>query len=242
MTAKWRVMLGGADSARDQMALDAALAQEGRLTARIFLWPKPAVSLGLKQARPAWLETAPWTGSGCESVVRPTGGGLAVHGSDVSLSVVVPREAGLSLRQLMATAGASAAALCRSYGARADSIVDAEAPGRVTVCLAEPSPYAVTVGGRKIAGFALRRYPESWLIQGSLLVAPLPPALSRALPGTMVRELAARSVPLSQAAGQAIQPGHAAARWAREWAAWWDDRLMDTLMQPSCCEERRDAV
>ncbi|MBI2104765.1 MAG: hypothetical protein HYT90_04175 [Candidatus Omnitrophica bacterium] len=218
----WRIFIDGPRPAAEQMARDEALAQTPVPTARLYRWAPPAISLGWKQPRPEWCEPARWTAAGLEAVERPTGGGIAVHGSDVSIGVVVPRAAGCHLDTLMSAVCGSAAELCRAYGVAASTLLDAPADGRVTCCLAEPSPYAVLVGGRKVAGFALRRYPWAWLIQGSLLVRPIPEGLARAMPSEAIRELETRAVSLAEAAGETVTEQEAAERWAAHWASWWE--------------------
>jgi lipoate-protein ligase A len=158
-------------------------------------------------------------------VERPTGGGLAFHGSDVSVSVVVPRALGLSLAQLMRAVGHAATQLCRSYGAEAVAS-DQPAQGPITYCLAEPSPYAITVGDRKLAGLAVRRYPESWLIQGSLLIQPVPDALRQVVPRDVLEVLARRAISLAEAVKAPMSERDAAHRWAGRWMEWWEDGLI----------------
>jgi hypothetical protein len=85
------------------------------------------------------------------------------------------------------------------------------------------------IGERKVAGFALRRYRESWLVQGSLLAGPLPPALDPALPDPVRAAYAARAVSLSEAAGRPVGASAVAERWAGEWIGWWHDALAQEL-------------
>jgi lipoate-protein ligase A len=352
----WRILLDSGRAAAEQMSCDESLAKEARPTARLFLWDPPALSLGWKQPRPEWLSPSDRRRRGIaearpaappplaepiapEVIERPTGGGIAVHGSDVSMAVVVPRAWGLRLAPLMRLVCQSAVALCHSYGAEAHALVEApradargpsrpgmsperrhafrsaqwrsgreigsanfsvetylhdatyehetsrnaalrlrevhkplsvkrapfppaftggapwcafvEAPAivaaggpsrRLTYCLAEASPYAVLLadravgaGGRtrKVAGFAARRFPESWLIQGSLLVRPLPEPLVRALPEEVQRQFAHRAIPLAQAAARPVTEQEVAARWAAHWTAWWAEALaMSPVSQP----------
>jgi lipoate-protein ligase A len=218
---EWRVLLEGGRSAAEQMARDEALAQEALLSVRLFFWDPPAVSLGWKQPCPEWVQPPRRRGAGLQLVERPTGGGVAFHGSDLSVSVVVPRTLGLRLETLMGTICQSAVRLCRTYGVQATPLLDATHEGRITCCLAQQSPYAVLSGERKMAGFALRRYPESWLMQGSLLVQPLPEALKEAMPASFWRRLEARAVPLSEAANTSVTEREAAQRWAQHWPSWW---------------------
>ena len=226
----WRVVFGGASDAGEQMALDDALAREAGPAVRVFTWNPPAVSLGLKQPRPAWLDAGRWRAAGLELVERPTGGGLAVHGSDCSIAVVVPREAAIPLDAVMSSVCQSAVRLCRSYGVEADAIVEAPGARRVTYCLTEPSPYAVMSASRKLAGFALRRYPQSWLIQGSLLVGAVPAPLAAAMPDDARRQFEARAIALSEAAGRSMRPQDVAKRWGTSWAMWWDELLVSELV------------
>jgi len=249
---EWRILQGTAGRAARQMERDEALAREPIPTIRLFSWDPPAVSLGWKQKTPAWLAAPVWRSTGLEWVERPTGGGIAVHGSDLSVAVVVPRLLGLSLGSLMSSVCQSAVLLCRTFGAQAEPLVEVPGSTRVTTCLAETSSYAVLAGGRpstrpaerrdslgiatdgimgwrKLAGFALRRYPDTWLIQGSLLIEPLPPALASALPPSMLRQLDERAVPLAQVAAEPVDVQAAMRRWAECWPAWWESLLIEEL-------------
>ena len=217
----WRIFIEEGLTACAQMARDVALAHEGRQTVRFFLWDPPAVSLGWKQPLPEWLSGAQRQASGLELVERPTGGGIAFHGSDVSIAVIVPRAAGFRLSTLMRAVCESARRLCESYGAQATTLFDCSGTERVTYCLIQSSPYAVMIGFRKVAGFALRRYAENCLIQGSLLVRPIHSRLADVLPEDVTRKLAQRAVSLSEAGEVSLTPRGAAERWAANWSSWW---------------------
>lgn len=217
----WRVIVDGARPAEGHMACDERLAREPIPTVRFFTWDPPALSLGWKQPEPGWLAPSRWAAAGLELVRRPTGGGIACHGSDLSLAVIVPRAAGLRLDALMDSVCQSAALLCRMYGAHATTLRDAPGRRRITYCLAETSPYAVMIGARKVAGFALRRYPRTWLIQGSLLVRPLVRALKEAMPPLEAQRLHARAVPLADAAAMPLAESDLGERWAGHWSSWW---------------------
>ncbi|MBI4342154.1 MAG: hypothetical protein HY599_02165 [Candidatus Omnitrophica bacterium] len=225
----WRVMLGGAHSAFHQMALDEQLARDPAPRVRFFTWSAPAVSLGWKQPVPAWLDGDAWRAAGLERVERPTGGGMAFHGSDLSVSVIVPRSVRLPVAMLMRTACESAVRLGQELGVGAAARLESGTESRIDYCLMEPSAYAVMVGARKVAGFALRRYPDTWLIQGSMLVRPLPLRLACRLPDTVAGRLAARAVSLSEAAKSHLAPAALAERWAQCWSSWWEAQLVVEL-------------
>jgi len=200
------------------MVLDERLANEAKLAVRVFTWDPPALSLGFKQTVPDWLDRIRWQAAGLELVERPTGGGIAFHGSDVSISVVAPRRpGGRSPHALASTVCESAIRLCQAYGLEATAQLMCGQASRVTYCLTQPSPYAVFICGRKVAGFALRRFPDSWLVQGSLLVRPLPAALAGALPQDVRDQLAKRAVALSEASGKWMDEADVTQRWAAQW-------------------------
>ena len=219
--ADWRVIVGEPQTAAEQMACDARLAEDPVPTVRLFTWSPPALSLGWKQPRPDWLRGDRWATSPCEVVERPTGGGIAFHGSDLSLAVVIPRTSRMPLETLMRAVCQSAVTLCRAYGANATVVLEAPSAGRSTYCLTEMNPYAVVVGTRKVAGFALRRYPTSWLIQGSLLVQSLPRVLAEAIPPDVRQQVEVLAIPLGQVTAAPVSASEAAARWADHWSDWW---------------------
>lgn len=204
-------------AAREHMAYDLELAERAEPVVRFFQWAPPAVSLGWKQPAPAWVQTL----STAQVVERPTGGALAVHGTDVSVAMVVPRTPATSLHALLQAAAFSAVQLCRSFGVAAEPLWDTTANTPLTYCLADASPYAVCIAGRKVAGFAARRFAKSCLIQGSLLVRPLAAPIAGALPATVARQFAQRAVALSEAAGGDLTETEVIERWAASWAAWW---------------------
>jgi len=204
-------------SAAAHMILDERLALEAKPTVRCFTWDPPAISLGFKQEPPVWLAGPSWRSGGLEVVERPTGGGIAFHGSDVSISIVVPRQSCPPISSLMRVVCESAVRLCGTYGLEATPVLTVPQAERVDYCLTQRSPYAVFLAGRKVAGFALRRFPRSWLVQGSLLVRPLPAALTGALPQDVRDQLAKRAVALSEASGNWADEGDVVQRWMEEW-------------------------
>jgi len=220
---EWRVLAPDwGQPAAQQMAFDERLAREAVPTVRLFLWNPPAVSLGRKQPCPEWLKTPRWRAAELELVERPTGGGVAFHGSDVSISVIVPLAWRWPLEALMNLVCQSAVMLCDSFGVEATSVLHAPREGRMTCCLTETTPYAVLIGTRKVAGFAARRYPQSWLIQGSLLVQPLPGVLRQVLPADVMDELKARAMLLSEATTTPVREPGVAQRWTDHWPSWWN--------------------
>lgn len=208
------------------MRVDAEIAAEGIPTVRFFTWKDPAISLGLKQPAPDWVKTQAWKDSGLFLVERPTGGGMAFHGSDVSVGVVIPRSFNLSLAAIMDAVGFATVRLCEAMGVKAKSTGSITGNARITYCLTEISAYAVFAGSKKLAGFALRRFPQTWLIEGSLLVRPLPRVLVEAVPGDVSAQLDDRAVSLAEAAGKPVTQEEVMALWAKHWGHWWQESLV----------------
>lgn len=225
----WRIRCDGPRPAREQMLADEQLAQEPTPMVRSFAWNPPAISLGRKQPRPRWLDAFVGQQEEPEIVERPTGGGIAFHGSDISVAIVIPRALNLPLQILMGAICESARRLCETYGVEATGRLDAEGHERIDYCLTQPSPYAVFVRERKVAGFALRRYPQSWLIQGSLLVRPISMTLTHIMPAGLLQEVTQRAVALSSAAGVLLDEREVGARWMRSWASWWEEAVAGEL-------------
>ncbi len=225
----WRIIteLNGRSDA--QMARDVELAQDVTPTLRLFTWNPPAMSYGWRQELPSWMNVAACRANGIELVERPTGGGIAFHGSDLSVSLVVPRALALPLESVMGAMCQASVRLCETYGVEATCALTSHEHARIMYCLTQPSPYAVFIDGRKVAGFALRRYPQTWLIQGSLLARPLPEALRRVLPDDVAAELDARAVSLEEAARSDVKEEHLAERWGHAWSAWWNEALCEPV-------------
>jgi len=213
----WQFLLTEEDTAQAQMRLDEQLARRARPTLRLFRWAAPAVSLGFRQAPPDWTGEARLAAHGIERVERPTGGGIAVHGSDLSCSVTVPMEAGLPLREVMAGVCEGLSEAIRAFGAAVSWQAEVEGGRRLEYCLTEPSPYAIMAGDRKVCGLAIRRYPESWLLQGSLLARPLPAVFERVMPPAVWEQFSARAVSLEEASGNLVSDTELMERVIRAW-------------------------
>ncbi len=193
------------ETAAEQMAIDERLAAAAQPAVRLFRWNRPAISLGLKQAPPPWVNVSALSARGIDVVRRPTGGGIALHGSDLSCSVVAPLVPGRRIGVLMDGVASSLCRGLRTLGVRAAWEREATSAARITYCLTERSPYALMVDGRKLGGLAIRRTPVSWLIQGSLLVRALPPVFRLVMPESVRRAFEARAISVEDARGDTIE-------------------------------------
>jgi len=179
----------------EQMAVDDALGRQGRPAVRLFRWRRPALSGGFRQPWPGTLALDRLREAGVELVERPTGGGVAVHGTDLSFSVTVPTEGGAGLHGAMEAVCEVTAGAMRAVGLPAEAVGEGMVRARVDWCVTSPgSPYAILVRGRKVGGLAARRYPSAWLVQGSVLLRPIGEGMLGLLPAAVAGEVQRHAV------------------------------------------------
>jgi len=172
---QWRLIESGAGSAQWNMAVDEALLRSFRQNDlpvfRLYDWERPALSFG-RFSNP--LETLDWDkvqADNISTVRRMTGGGILVHGGDLSYSLIVPhtfiaergvkesyRALCLFLLQLYKKLGLDASFACDN------DIV----PEHTPVCLAGKEAYDIVIGGRKTGGNAQRHSSSAMLQHGSV--------------------------------------------------------------------------
>ncbi len=152
------------------MALDEALAELAtEPILRFYRWSRPAVSFGCF-GRIADLEALK---SDREIVRRWTGGGIVLHGADITYSVLAPassaffRETPLASYRLIHEVVAEA---LRRSGVESDLAPAAQAK-MSEACFENPTRFDVLAAGRKAAGAAQRRTRRGLLHQGSIQVA-----------------------------------------------------------------------
>ncbi len=213
----WRVVTYSGLTAGSQMGIDESLARQGEPTLRLFQWRRPALSYGFRRELPPWAEARLLAPHKIDVVERPTGGGIAVHGSDLSCSVTMRTEPRWSLRRVMATTCEALTHTVNAWGLDARWVCDIEQPLRITYCLTQESPYAILIGERKVCGLAARRYGTGWLIQGSLLLRPMPAVFRAVMPSDVSEAFAARAISLEEAAGTSMSEADVAARIIHAW-------------------------
>ena len=159
-------------SASMNMAVDEALFEAANSpTLRFYGWRQPSLSFGyFGRYADALLEA-----DEREMVRRWTGGGIVLHGTDLTYSFMLPTAhlgGGRSSRVVYAFVhGAIEQAL--SAVARV-ALAAADAPKVSDACFANPVVADVLVDGRKIAGAAQRRTRAGLLHQGSIQYDALP--------------------------------------------------------------------
>ena len=164
MFAELDVIVG--DEAYDgpmQMALDEVLLSfVCRPTLRVYRWKAPCVTFGYFQPHLLVEELHP----DLPSVRRWTGGGIVVHGDDLTFSLMIPAGNPVSEMAPARFYRELHGALAPIFGGRlAGDGEISEGPS----CFASPSRDDLMVGVHKVLGGAIRRSGGALLYQGSLL-------------------------------------------------------------------------
>lgn len=187
MTApRFRVLQDEPGEAAWNMSVDEALLLEsGRAgpALRLYGWRAPSLSLGYRQAPPAWLDRCAQLG--VEVVRRVTGGGAVLHAADLTYAVVAP----LGTRHLPDDLAGSYSWIrarllegLRTAGFEARAAQARAGAERLDLCFAGATGFEVELEGRKLIGSAQRRTSLGFLQHGSIRIAD-DTALYRALTG-----------------------------------------------------------
>ncbi|MFQ5532525.1 MAG: biotin/lipoate A/B protein ligase family protein [Candidatus Methylomirabilales bacterium] len=205
-SARWRFFPDEPRDGPTNMAIDEMLALGcdrgfSPPTLRVYRWSVPTVSLGYNQPLHD-VDLTACRHRGVPVVRRPTGGRALLHDQELTYSLVLPIPRGsrgvlhdyqwiahcllLALRRLGVTATLN----------RGDHFTG-DAGG---LCFLSPSRYELTVNGRKLVGSAQRRFSQSLLQQGSLLIEIEYPAWNALFPEG--REIDVRATALKPLLGR----------------------------------------
>jgi lipoyl(octanoyl) transferase len=171
----WRLFQDGAGDAAWNMSVDEALLLEACAAPpalRLYAWREPSVSLGLRQAEPAWLDRC--KALGVPVVRRVTGGGAVLHAGDLTYSVVAPLDAPELPRDLAGSYEWIRARLIRGLelaGLAAERSRARAGADRLELCFAGATGYEVELDGEKLVGSAQRRGGRAFLQHGSIRLA-----------------------------------------------------------------------
>jgi lipoyl(octanoyl) transferase len=161
-------------SAALNMAIDEALLETATTPAiRFYGWARPSVSFGYFGK----FAEAAQAGEGRELVRRWTGGGIVLHGDDLTYSIVVPGTDRYSIRSphdLYFDVHSVMRAVLVQDGGEA-ILADSSAQKISDACFANPVRADVLINGEKIAGAAQRRTRQGLLQQGSIQYERLTP-------------------------------------------------------------------
>jgi lipoate-protein ligase A len=177
-TTRWRLIVDGRGDAAWNMALDEATLQRAApdavTTLRFFDWERPAITIGYAIDAPASLFLDECERRGVPVVRRVTGGGIVLHGSDLTYAVTFPRSAiapGEGLIETYRTINRAFADALQRFGVESALLDEATKSGRPAgACFARPTRYDLVVGDKKLVGNAQRRRGQWLLNHGSMLL------------------------------------------------------------------------
>ncbi len=170
----WRLIETGVGSAGWNMALDEALLegyQEGDLPIlRLYGW-KPALSLGRFSNARKNVDIQRLELEKFACIRRMTGGGVLVHGGDLSYTLILPRKL-LRDKGVKESYRYLCGFLIRLYkklGQNAHFACDLQLDGgRSDICLANNEAYDIVIEGKKMGGNAQRHTQQALFQHGSI--------------------------------------------------------------------------
>lgn len=166
-TVMWEVEANPAHAmARDEVVLDAS--GKGTTWWRCYRWINPAMTAGVFCTLAA-APPIPWAR-------RITGGGLVLHGNDLTFTVITDDQPNKSAYRNVGVALVNA---LHEVGIDAELKKDTRPLTGTYACFSEPVGGDVVVEGRKLAGYAMRRRRGRILMQGSLALSIPPDDLLR---------------------------------------------------------------
>jgi lipoate-protein ligase A len=182
MTQTWRFLKYETHDAPYNMAIDEAMLTlqskcNLKPTLRVYGWTRPTFSFGYFQKMDDEVEVEACRMAKVDLIKRPTGGGMVVHGWDLTYTVVVgldnpliPREPINSYRII----GQCVVEALKDLGIEAYTSSSAS-EADLNVCLAKSALYDVMIENKKVAGAAQRRRKGVLLNQGYIALDMPPP-------------------------------------------------------------------
>ena len=181
----WRLIDSGPMTARENMAVDEALARhaldaEARAVLRLYCWKPPAISLGFHQSVED-VDVDRCRRDGIDIVVRPTGGRAVLHADELTYAVIIPRHNPIYHDNILVVYERISASLLKAFHLlgieaefeRADRTPRDFSRGELSsLCYASSVQYEIGHQGRKMVGSAQRRLNGVVLQHGSILVGP----------------------------------------------------------------------
>ncbi len=171
----WRFIDSGTASAQWNMAVDEALLsayKENDLPIlRLYRWERPSLSFGRFSRPDGTMDLHEIEKSGTSYVRRITGGGILVHGGDISYSLIVPRSfvQKKGVRNSYRFLCGFLIKLYRDLGLDAGFAHDLQIPEtKSPVCLAGTEAYDIIIEGGKMGGNAQRHTRHAMLQHGTL--------------------------------------------------------------------------
>ena len=169
---QWRLIETGVGTASWNMAVDEALLSEYREgdtpILRLYGWEK-SLSLGRFSKINSLVDTEQLKQHGIACIRRLSGGGILVHGDDLSYSLVMPRDTEQWVKESYRSICGFLIRLYRMLGYDAAFACDLGHPlSQSDICLAGNEAYDILINGEKIGGNAQRHVHDFLLQHGSI--------------------------------------------------------------------------
>lgn len=184
MIINWRLLKTGKHDAATNMAIDEVilLRQETcpQPTLRLYDWSQPAFSFGYFQKISTEIDVKKCDTHGVELVRRMTGGGIVVHGWDVTYSIIIPHGHGGIPSDISASYCWIANRLLNGFHQIDVPVTLQGGKFRTSevgpnTCLANPAEHDVMLDRKKISGVSQRRNRIGGVYQGYIALDMPPP-------------------------------------------------------------------
>ena len=179
---QWQILDTGVANAWHNMTLDYALLKKMLSTSapilHLYDWEGDCTTYGYFQDPFSILSKEAVLEQKLHLARRPTGGGLLFHQTDFAFSILIPASHpafSLNTLQNYAFINRFLADVIEKFTKLKTDLYNSGSYSKdVQCCMANPSPYDVMIGGKKVAGGAQRRNKHGFLHQGSVSLALLP--------------------------------------------------------------------
>jgi lipoate---protein ligase len=177
----WKYLHTGTSNAEKNMAIDCSLLQDlqydGEPTLHIYDWEESSLTYGHFICLENFLLPKGIQKHKRQIARRPTGGGILLHGSDFTFSVLLPGSHPSFSRNTLSNYQFINQTVLETLhcflGGNAICSLLPEEPEKVnqqcvSFCMAKPTKYDLMINGKKVGGGALRKTKEGFLHQGSI--------------------------------------------------------------------------
>ncbi|UCE05799.1 MAG: lipoate--protein ligase family protein [bacterium] len=180
----WRFLNTGLKDGFHNMAIDEVLAtksvpHDNKSVFRVYRWQPYAISLGYNQD-PHDLNLEKCKHNKIDVVRRPTGGSAVLHAEEITYSIIVPKESEFYSSDILKTYNLISKGILKGLnliGVKAELIerVSRENEKRSAYknkipCFSRSAKFEIAFQGKKLVGSAQRRFENSILQHGSILV------------------------------------------------------------------------
>lgn len=192
------------DSAKANMQFDEQLLltlKENERVVRVYVWQSPGLTFSFKQTCPKEMAII-------DHAIRITGGGIVCHSpGDVVFSIAghandaaVPKS---PRKKLDMVSNQLKQSLMDANVALDDAPLPFEKD--LAFCQSYPTPFELSINGKKICGLTIRQFKTNWLIQGILHAQPTHPVFYPWIPDAQHLDLQLDSAHIQQTLIQALK-------------------------------------